>query len=426
MLCSGLTISAVRQADNERVDLDAVREVLDALDGAGHPGWVGGGWGVDALVGRQTRAHRDLDLAIDATEESPVIAGLERLGYRVVTDWRPVRVELSRADGSHVDLHPVSFDEGGHGRQPDVDGGWFDYPADCFVTGSLNGRPVPCLSAEQQIRFHTGYLPRGADLHDLALLRHRASAADAVRLAGDPGIVVLDGLHSVKHAIRFGAELVLLLTSDRAATLTLAGSVAPDLVGRLEAELVPADGSLLARVVRGAARPEVVGLARRPAGRPGHRRAPAVLLDNPRNLGNVGAVVRVAAGFGAAAVLTTGSVDPWHVTVVRASAGLHFAISVEQVKADDTAVCAAGPLIAFDPSGEDLRGIEVPDGAVLAFGSERHGLSANVRDRADRLVGIPMRELVSSYNLATSVAIALYHWSARRNRRLDQAPARPR
>jgi TrmH family RNA methyltransferase len=71
-----------------------------------------------------------------------------------------------------------------------------------------------------------------------------------------------------------------------------------------------------------------------------------------------------------------------------------------------------GPVIAFDPAGEDLRGVRVPDGAVLAFGSERHGLSAAVRDRAERLVAIPMRERVSSYNLATSVAVALYAWTA--------------
>src|SRR5690606_19250193 len=65
-----------------------------------------------------------------------------------------------------------------------------------------------------------------------------------------------------------------------------------------------------------------------------------------------------------------------------------------------------------DPEGQDIRGIELPDDALLAFGSERSGLSPELRARADHLVALPMRPQVSSYNLATSVAMALYHWSA--------------
>jgi hypothetical protein len=42
--------------------LPEVVDVLERLDRAGVPVWLDGGWGVDALVGRQTRAHRDLDL----------------------------------------------------------------------------------------------------------------------------------------------------------------------------------------------------------------------------------------------------------------------------------------------------------------------------------------------------------------------------
>jgi TrmH family RNA methyltransferase len=159
-------------------------------------------------------------------------------------------------------------------------------------------------------------------------------------------------------------------------------------------------------VVRLAGAPvEMVGLARRPAYVAGGD-GPAVLLDNPRHLGNVGAVVRVAAGFGARAVLTTGTVDPWHPTVVRAAAGLHYAVPVRRV------VDLPDQVIGFDPAGEDLRTVRLPDDGVLAFGSERHGLSPDVRARATRLVAIPLRPRVSSYNLATSVAVALYAWAA--------------
>src|SRR4051794_40112845 len=149
-----------------------VLRVLRALEQAGCRAWVGGGWGVDALAGRQTRPHRDVDLALDAGGEAAALAALAGLGYAVETDWRPVRVELVAGDGERrVDLHPVEFDGRGNGRQADLDGGHFDYPAECFISGgSIGGVRVPCLSAAQQRRFHAGYQPRDVDLHDLALL----------------------------------------------------------------------------------------------------------------------------------------------------------------------------------------------------------------------------------------------------------------
>lgn len=239
--------------------------------------------------------------------------------------------------------------------------------------------------------------------------------AQVRRVAGEPGIVVLDGVHCVKHAVRFGAVLELLVTTDREAVVRLAAELAPDVVDVVAAAVPVAAGALAP--VRGLrAGTELVGFARRPAAVT--TTGPTVLLDDPRNPGNVGAVVRVAAGFGAA-VRTTGTIDPWHPAVVRAAAGLHFATDVARLAPEGAGLAPEGnsggelpgAVVGFDPAGEDLRGVTLPDRAVLAFGAERHGLSAAVRSRADRLVAIPMRDRVSSYNLATSVAVGLYHWS---------------
>ena len=86
--------------------LAEVLAVLGALREAGCRVWVAGGWAVDALVGRQIRAHRDLDLAIDVTDEERALGILQRRGYAVETDWRPVRLELAAAGVGWVDLHP--------------------------------------------------------------------------------------------------------------------------------------------------------------------------------------------------------------------------------------------------------------------------------------------------------------------------------
>ncbi|MEU7578432.1 TrmH family RNA methyltransferase [Streptomyces sp. NPDC041068] len=232
------------------------------------------------------------------------------------------------------------------------------------------------------------------------------------------GSVLLDGFHAIKHALRFEARVPLALTSDRAAVLALADDLAPDVRDALDGLLVQVEDERLRALVPRLHPTAVAALAVRPSrtanlavlGRL-PRTAPVVVLDDPRNLGNAGAVIRLAAGFGATGVVTTGTLDPWHPTVVRGGAGLHFATAVERM---EVAELPPGPVFALDAEGEDIRGLKLPDDAVLAFGSERSGLSAELRDRADHLVSLPMRPQVSSYNLATSVGMALFHWSAGR------------
>jgi RNA methyltransferase, TrmH family len=133
--------------------------------------------------------------------------------------------------------------------------------------------------------------------------------------------------------------------------------------------------------------------------------APVVLLERPKNMGNIGACIRAAAAADAAAVLTSGENDPWHPDAVRGGAGLHFALPVAAVPALPQ---SDRPLLAIDPEGEDLHPERLPPRAVLAFGTERHGISAELLERADARVAIPMRAGVSSLNLATSVAVALF------------------
>ncbi len=131
-----------------------------------------------------------------------------------------------------------------------------------------------------------------------------------------------------------------------------------------------------------------------------------MLLDDPRHPGNAGAVVRVAAAGGASGVALTGALDPWAPACVRGSAGLHLALPVLAVAPDDV----AGPLFVLDADGDDLRGVALPDDAVLVVGSERAGVGPVLRARADAVVALPMRPGVSSLNLATATAAVLYRW----------------
>jgi TrmH family RNA methyltransferase len=224
-----------------------------------------------------------------------------------------------------------------------------------------------------------------------------------------PGEAVLEGFHAIKHALRFGADLRLIATSDADALEGLAAALAPDLAGafRDRAQVVP--HAVLGVLAPHTPATRVVAVARRPAvdraALLADGQGPVVLLEDPRHLGNLGAAVRVAAAAGADGVLTTGPRDPWDPAALRGSAGLHFALPVARVASVEP---AGRPLVAFDPGGAPLAPGGLPARAVLAFGTERHGLSGGLLARAALRVAIPMRAGVSSLNLATAVAVALY------------------
>jgi RNA methyltransferase, TrmH family len=226
----------------------------------------------------------------------------------------------------------------------------------------------------------------------------------------DPELTVLEGFHALKHALRFGAELVEAVAVDPEELEALAAELAPDLVGDLSRRVRRIEAGELADLVPLVPHTGVVAIARRPAvdvaavlADP--RPAPVVLLEQPKNMGNIGACIRVAAGADAAAVLTSGENDPWFPDAVRGAAGLHFALPVAAVEA---LPASDRPLFAIDPEGEGLRPDRLPPRAVLAFGTERHGISGELLERADARISIPMRPGVSSLNLATSVAVTLF------------------
>jgi TrmH family RNA methyltransferase len=226
----------------------------------------------------------------------------------------------------------------------------------------------------------------------------------------DPELTVIEGFHALKHALRFDAELVEAVAVDPDGLERLAAELAPDLSGQLSGRVERIEAEDLAGLAPLVPRTGVVAIARRPpvdlaAVLADPRPAPVVLLEQPKNMGNIGACIRVAAAASAAAVLTTGENDPWYPDAVRGAAGLHFALPVTSIEALPE---SDRPLLAIDPAGEELRPGGLPPRAVLAFGTERHGISGELLERADARVAIPMRDGVSSLNLATSVAVVLY------------------
>lgn len=130
--------------------------------------------------------------------------------------------------------------------------------------------------------------------------------------------------------------------------------------------------------------------------------------------GNLGTIIRTADALGSAGVLLSpGSVDPFSPKVVRATAGSLWHIPVlreiDMVTAVKTARAKGREIYATDGGGSRKMTELSGKGALWIFGNEARGLSKELASLADESVSIPMRASAESLNLASAVAITLFH-----------------
>ena len=166
--------------------------------------------------------------------------------------------------------------------------------------------------------------------YQILIDRYRAARTDR-------SLAVLEGLHPIKHAVRFGADLVEAVCSDPVKLAGLAAGYAPDVSAALLEKTATAPSEVFAKLSPVSIPTGVIAIASRPetslaALLADTSPAPVIFLEQPRNLGNIGAVVRVAAAAGAAGVITTGAQDPWSPAALVGGAGLQYALPVCRAK----------------------------------------------------------------------------------------------
>jgi lincosamide nucleotidyltransferase A/C/D/E len=141
----GVPVPRLTAAVMEIDGADASR-ILGQLEAAGLVVWLDGGWGVDAVLGQQTRLHHDLDLVIARDDLAAAQQALAPAGFAhdaTAVPGLPARLVLVDAHGRQVDLHPVIFDRHGCGWQELGGDAWGAYPAEELTsTGVIAGRSV--------------------------------------------------------------------------------------------------------------------------------------------------------------------------------------------------------------------------------------------------------------------------------------------
>lgn len=127
--------------------------------------WIDGGWGIDALLGKQTRPHNDLDIAIYHKDKPKLRKLLEERGYKDVerddtSDWNFVLSDGTR----EIDIHTFVFDGNGKNVYGTA------YPKESLTgKGTINRVPINCIPPEWVVKFHAqaSYEPKEKDIKDV-------------------------------------------------------------------------------------------------------------------------------------------------------------------------------------------------------------------------------------------------------------------
>jgi len=145
-----------------------------------------------------------------------------------------------------------------------------------------------------------------------------------------------------------------------------------------------------------------------------------LILDQVRDPGNLGTILRSAAAAGAGcALLTAGCADPWSPKVLRAGMGAHFRLPLRAGLswAEIAAQVVGRPLWLADAHGEVVYDqVDWTRPCALVIGGETSGISAEARALGGITVAIPMAGEVESLNAAMAATVLLFEAAHQRKR----------
>ncbi|MET4159879.1 RNA methyltransferase [Agromyces sp. PvR057] len=254
--------------------------------------------------------------------------------------------------------------------------------------------------------------PRSPRVRSVAKLAKKASRSET-------GLFLLEGPQAVSEALRFRPELVLELFATPTAVERHPEIVAAAEEVDLELEYVTEE--VLESMADTVTPQGFVAVCRQfpTAVKDVFAASPKLIaiLEEVRDPGNAGTIVRAADAAGADAVVFTGrAVDLYNPKVVRSSTGsiFHVPVAVGADLADVLVRARAAGLtvLAADVKGDDLLAART-DGVLAKptawlFGNEARGLLDEQLELADRVVTVPIYGHAESMNLATAASVCLY------------------
>ena len=129
--------------------------------------WIDGGWGIDALHGKQTREHQDLDIAVHHKDNAKLRRLLDSKGYKEEPrfDSSEYMYVMKNDTGMGIDIHVFEYDDNGNNTYG------IEYPFGSLTgKGMIDCQEVNCIDSKWMFTFKTSYKPKNKDIHDVQLL----------------------------------------------------------------------------------------------------------------------------------------------------------------------------------------------------------------------------------------------------------------
>lgn len=163
----------------KQMTAENVIDIYQDLHERGVQIWLDGGWGVDALLERQTRPHNDVDIVVQEKDIEKLQKFFDERGFVKVPrdDARAWNYVVGNDTHGEIDVHVINIGENGDGIYGPKENGQA-YPASSLTgTGKINETEVQCLSAEYQVESHSGYELKEKDFNDVSALCEKFNIA---------------------------------------------------------------------------------------------------------------------------------------------------------------------------------------------------------------------------------------------------------
>ena len=209
---------------------------------------------------------------------------------------------------------------------------------------------------------------------------------------------LLEGIKCIEEAIEYGLEIEHLFVLEGSAEFS-------DFENRIETT-----EAVLSKISSTDSAPKAVAVAKKPAKKWSDNYKKVVLLEDIKDAGNLGTILRTACAFNIDAIVLYGdTVDLYNPKCVRSSVGNLWKIPVFEM--NDLSIFNDYERIATLPKSDNTVWLKdyIPQEKVLVmFGTESSGLSQKLKDFATKNITIEMSDKVESLNLSISAGVILY------------------
>ncbi len=212
------------------------------------------------------------------------------------------------------------------------------------------------------------------------------------------GLFLLEGEKCIEEAVNSGVEIVNLFVIEGFSAF------------RQFSNRIETTAAVLSKISSTDTPPKAVAVAKKIERKWSDKYRKVILLENIKDAGNLGTILRSASAFNIDAVVLYGeTVDLYNPKCVRSSVGNLWKTPVFEIK--DLTIFEDFERVATLPKAENtifLKEYKPADKVLIMFGSEADGLSEDLKDFATQRVTIEMSSNVESLNLSISSGIFMY------------------